>query len=125
MAEVRSVRLDKQQIEALSRMEGDELADNQTEALRRVIDAGLAEHGYLDGREADTDLRQTARSIGFVFAMVGAFAVGLAFFGPLTSRLLAFTPWVMSLGCYALDRGLKHYEPSVSARLGLLGGERV
>jgi Arc/MetJ-type ribon-helix-helix transcriptional regulator len=118
-------RVDTQTADALERMVEDGVADNESEALRRALHLGLAEDGYLDGKESETDLRQTARSLGFVLAMVGSVFVGLALFGPLRIRLLAITPWVMAVGCYGLDRILVYYEPSLSARLGLLGGEKV
>lgn len=122
MAKNRSVRLEKQQIEAIEKMEEVGLADNKSEAHRNALTAGLTQFGMLNGGSCDTRLRQTARQFGFGFAMIGAFVVGLAYFGGLNSRVLAITPFIMSLACYGLDKALAAYEPHVSTRLSEIMG---
>jgi hypothetical protein len=122
MADRKTIRLEKRQIEALSDMVDDDFADNESEALRVALNIGLTKLGVLNGAATDTSLRRIARHTGFGLACIGAFVVGLTYFGAVTWRLLAVVPFLMSMTCYAIDRVLAVHEPSVSNAIGRLFG---
>jgi len=122
MGKPKSIRLENRQEEALSEMVDEDFADNESEALRVALNIGLTNLGVLNGAATDTPLRRVARHAGFGLACIGAFIVGLTYFGELTWRLLAVVPFLMSLACYGIDRALAVYEPDVSNAIGRLFG---
>jgi hypothetical protein len=121
-----SVDLEKGQKGAFEKMEERGDADNQSEAMRRCINIGLAELGYLHGDPRDVDgetpLRTVARRFADAFALVGLILVGFTFVYPLGLRAIAAFPFAASLGCYGIDRVLATYEPAVTRRLAAIFG---
>lgn len=125
MAEHFGVRLERRQINAIEKMEDNGDADNQSEALRTALDAGLAELGYHNGSKRDTRLRALTRRFADAFALLALFWVGMTFLFPMGFRMFAIPVFVISLALYSLDRLLASHEPAVSKRLVrfLNGGE--
>lgn len=125
-----SVNLEKGQKEAFERMEDAGDADNRSEALRRSVNVGLAELGYLNGKpranDDETPLRTVSRRFADAFALLGVFLVGFTFFFPLQFRAIVAFPFAASLACYGFERTLSNYEPAVSRRLAaVFGGEKA
>ena len=130
MGEVKSVKLEKRQLDGIEAIQQEGQADNQSEALRNALDAGLQELGYYHGEKRDTRLRALARRFGDAFGLLGLMWIGVTMFLPVGIRVYAAAPFAASLACIALDRGLATVEPSVSNRLvafaaTLIGGEKA
>lgn len=122
-----TVRLESGQKDAFEEMTRNGDADNDSEALRRSVNVGLAELGYLNGCQVkDTNLRVTARRFRDAFALLGVFMVGLTFWLPLELRAFAAAPFAASLGCWGLDRALEGRTFEVTHQIGrLFGGDRA
>ena len=126
MAKRVTVRLENGQKHAFEEMERDGAADSQSEALRRALNVGLAELGYLNGQNRDTRIRMVARRFADAFALLGVLLLGTTFWLPLEIRMYVVAPFAMALACWGLDRFLEGHEPAVSNRLaGLFTGERA
>lgn len=120
MGEHKSVRLEKKQLDAISEMAEDGVADNESEALRNALDVGLHEYGYLNGGTQDTLLRQLTRRVGDAFGLLGILWLGVTFVYPIELRAFAIPIFLVALGLYGLDRLLAGFEPGVSKRLSNL-----
>jgi len=127
MAELKSVRLEKQQLDAIEDMDTSDIADNESEAHRMLLNAGMHEYGYRNGDYTDTTLRDINQEITRLLLYIGIGFIGLTLTLPSYEiRLVGFAFVVSGLGLLGVDRLLAEYEPTVSKRLkGLLGGETV
>lgn len=115
-----TANLESGQKKALEQMVEDEVADTQSEALRRTLNIGLADLGYLNGTpvdNGDTRLRAAARRFTDAFALLGVLLIGVTFFLPLEMRMFVIAPFGAALACHSIDRALASYEPAVSRRL--------
>jgi hypothetical protein len=63
MAEHKSARFEKAQLNAIEQAQQLGLADNQTEAMKLLINAGAAEHGILNGNAKTTVRRSQVRRL--------------------------------------------------------------
>lgn len=118
MGERKSIRLSTQQLDALDEMTRQGDADNQSEALRTALNAGLRDMGYRNGEKADTTLRRNIRRSGNVLAMMALGLLGVVLVYPVEIfRLAVVAPAIMSVTMYATDMVLERYEPAVSRRI--------
>lgn len=118
MGERKSIRLSTQQLDALEEMERQGDADNQSEALRTALNAGLRDMGYRNGEKADTTLRRNIRRMAHTLAMMAVGMLGVVLVYPVEIvRIAVVAPAVMSVTMYAVDQFLEQYEPAVSRRL--------
>lgn len=116
MADTVSVRLERSQIQAIEEMDDDEVADNQSEALRMALNAGLTELGYMNNGEYDSLLRINTRRAGLALGGAGMVVLGLSLFGSLAGRLIGVSLLLAAMTCYGLDRVLAHLEPDVTLK---------
>lgn len=116
MADTVSVRLERSQIQAIEEMDDDEVADNQSEALRMALNAGLTELGYMNGGEYDSLLRINTRRAGLALGGAGMVVLGLSLFGPLAGRLIGVSLLLAAMTCYGVDRLLALLEPGVTLK---------
>jgi hypothetical protein len=92
-------------------------ADNQSEALRSVVTAGLHQKGYLTANGRKTPLREASRRLGETFALLGVIWLGVSFWLPIEMRSLVVAPLAASVACFGIERALRTWEPAVSKRL--------
>lgn len=99
-------------------------AGSRSEALAKVVDAGLTELGYSGADRTQTGLRDIIQSAyrGALWAVL--LLVGLTWVGPVEARLvvLALTPIPAAL--WLVDRGLARIEPRATQALtAAIGGD--
>jgi len=124
MAETKSARFTKEQTAAIEDMVEKGKADNESEAHRMFVNAGMREYGYTNGGYNQTTLRKATQEMAKVFLVAGLALVGVTFFYPVTFRLMAIGPIVSGLFLLGVERILADVEPSVSNKIrGLFGGE--
>lgn len=124
MAERKSIRLEKQHLDTFERMVEDEKADNQSEAHRMLLNAGMREYGYRGGESSNTVLRSTIYKLAWLFSIAGVVGLGFTFAYPVPARLPSFAVLVFGIALYGVSEVLEDHEPAVSKRLkGLFGGE--
>jgi len=124
MAETKSARFSREQTEAIEDMVDKGLADNQSEAHRMLVNAGMHEYGYSNGGYSETALKRICGELAKAFLLVGVVLVGVTYFYPITFRVLAVGPIVSGLFLLGVESVLENVEPKVSNRIKrLLGGE--
>jgi hypothetical protein len=124
MAETKSARFSKAQTEAIEDMVEQGKADNQSEAHRMFVNAGMREYGYVNGGYTDTVLKQATHEAAKWFLVAGLVLVGVTYFYPVSLRLVAIGPIVSGLFLMGVERVLESHEPKVSNKIkGLFGGE--
>jgi len=124
MAETKSARFSREQTEAIEDMVEKGLADNQSEAHRMLVNAGMHEYGYANGGYSETALKRICGELAKAFMLVGIVLVGVTYFYPVSFRILAIGPLVSSGFLFAVESVLESHEPKVSNKIkGLLGGE--
>lgn len=125
MGEQKNAWLERHQLEQIDKMVKDGVADNDSEAVRTALDAGLAELGYLSGNgSARTRLRWAVRELARLFTYLGLGWLAATLLFPVEFRLYAVGWFVVALAFLGADRVLADVEPWVSRRLiGLVGGE--
>jgi len=124
MADRKTVRLEKQHLDAIEDMDGSDVADNESEAHRMLLKAGMHEYGFRNGDYTDTTLRGITQEVARIVLYVGIGFVGLSTTIPRYEvGFVGLALVVSGLGLAAVDRLLAEYEPTVSKRLkGLVGG---
>lgn len=126
MGERKSIRLERKQLDGISAMVEGGDADNDSEALRTALNAGLAELGYRNGERNDTTLRMASRRFADAFSLLGVMWLGMSFWLPIEFRIYAVGPFAASVACLAIDRGLQAHEPRVSRRItAILRGDKA
>jgi hypothetical protein len=126
MAERKSVRLEKQQLDVISDMDERDIADNESEAHRMLLNAGKREYGYRNGEYTDTALKSFTKRVRWLLTVAGLVGLAFTFAYPVPARLPSFAVLVGGVVCYGLGEVLEEYEPRVSNRLkGIFGGETV
>lgn len=122
MAETKSARFSKEQIDAIEDMVEQGRADNQSEAHRMFVNAGMREYGYVNGGMKETKLRWAVRETSKLCLYAGILLLGLTWLYPVIFRLAPFGPIVAGLVLHGADRALGSVEPDVSNYLrGLIG----
>lgn len=126
MAERKSVRLEKQQLDTISDMEERDLADNESEAHRMLLNAGMREYGYASGDYTDTRLKQLVEQSAWLLTVAGMVGLAFTFAYPIPTRVPSFAVLCFGVGLFPLAQALGDVEPRVSERLKrLLGGENA
>jgi len=114
MAEVKSARLTRPQLDAIEAMVEDGTADNASEALRVAVDSGLVEMGYRGGVEpTSTDpypgVRAAARRFRDAFVLLTVMWVGVSFWLPLELRIYAVAPFGAAVASDTVDRAVSRW----------------
>jgi hypothetical protein len=123
MAQVKSARFTKEQEQAIEDMVEREQADNESEAHRMLVNAGMREYGYQNGQHSDTALKSTVQVLANVFTLTGMVGLAFTFAYPVGARLPSFAILAFGVMLYSLGKALEQHEPKVSKRLKrLLGG---
>ena len=117
MGDPKTVRFNRAQEQALDDMVDRDRADNQSEAHRMFVNAGMAEYGYSVNGNGDTSLKWAAGELARMLTYVG---VGwLAFFWafPVGFRVWGAVVLLMALAMIGVYLVLDVYEPAISRRL--------
>ncbi len=126
MAELKSIRLEKQELDAIEDMAEQGVADNQSEAHRQLLRAGMHEYGYRNGDYTDTTLRTVIQRFAHWFIVAGIVWTGVTWYYPRVFATPAIGLFLSGLACWGIDRVLEQHEPRVSNRLkGLFVGEKA
>lgn len=123
MAQRQRIYLEKQQRDAIDDVLDDGEADNESEAARTLINAGMAKLGYgTTNHHTDTPLKQLAAEFGRAFAWIGIGWLAFTFSAPVEWRLGAVFAFAAAFGCTGLYVVLEKHEPKVSNSLKRLIG---
>jgi hypothetical protein len=123
MAQVKSARFTREQEQAIEDMVEREKADNESEAHRMLVNAGMREYGYENGQHSDTALKAAVKELASLFTLVGLVGLGFTFAYPVPARLPSFAILATGVMLYSVGKALEQHEPKVSKRLKrLLGG---
>jgi hypothetical protein len=124
MAEHKSIRLETHQIDAIEDMVDRGEADNQSEALRRLLNSGMAQYGYRAGKNGNTTLKTFTHRLMWAFALIGIVWMATTLAAPVALRMPAYAAMSASVGMFGVYRVLEAHEPAVTNKLrSLLGGE--
>lgn len=118
MAETKSVRFTKEQIDGLEEMEERELADNGSEAHRMIFNAGMREYG-LGVTDTTSRLSRIATQFAWIFGVIGLAWLAVTITYPVGLRMPAMAAFSSSFGCWAFGQAIDHYDIS----LNVFGGE--
>lgn len=117
MAKTKSARFTAAQIEAVEDMVEKGKADNESEAHRMFVNAGMREYGYVNGDYSDTTLKQATHEMAKLFLIAGVVLVGVTFFYPVSLRLIAIGPIVSGLFLLGVESVLESVEPRVTNKI--------
>ena len=117
MAERTSVHLEQHQLDVIEDMAEEGKADNESEALRMFLNAGMREYGYRNGESNQTVLRTVIHEMAKLFFVSGLVLLGVTYFLPVELRLVAVGPIFSGLFLLGVDRALESVEPRVSKKL--------
>lgn len=121
-----SVRLPQRQEEVIEDMQDRGDADSDTEALRELIDAGMAQYGYRGRQKAETPLKQATSRFAWVFALIGLTWLATTVYLPVSLRVPAVFAFMASAGLFAFEKILESHEPGITNQLRrLYGGDEV
>lgn len=114
MAQQKNTRLEKEQLDAISDMESRGVADNESEAHRMLLRAGMREYGYKNGNNTETALRAFVQRLSELFLIAGIVWTGITWYYPRVYAMPAIGLFLSGLACVGMDRVLESYEPGVS-----------
>jgi len=118
------VQLEKHQRDVIKDMDERDIADNQSEAHRMLLNAGMDEYGYKNGGHTDTLLKRGLSKIGVLLALTGIIGLAFTFAYPVPARVPSFSVLIVGAGMYVGSEVLEEYEPKVSRKLKqMIGGE--
>jgi len=124
MAELKSTRLEKQQLDAIEDMDERGLADNESEAHRMLLNAGMHEYGYKNGDYTETALQQSLEKISWLLMLGGVMGLAFTIWYPVSARIPSFAVLVTGFGLWRLALFVESREPDLSNRLkSVFGGE--
>lgn len=124
MAQVKSVRLSKQQEQAIQDMVERGTADNESEAHRMLVNSGMREYGYQNGGYADTMLKGLVSQAAWLLTVAGLVGLAFTFAYPVPARVPSFAVLVVGVVLFPVREWLESREPDVSNKLkALVGGE--
>jgi len=124
MAERKSVRLTKEQLSVIEDMDGSDLADNESEAHRMLLNAGMKEYGYRNGQYRQTALRELLGGVGKLLLVVGMTALSFTLFYPVPLRFASLAILVTGVVVYYTGEIVEKHEPAITDRLkNVVGGE--
>jgi len=119
----KSVRLDKHQEDAIGDMTDRGVADNDTEALKQFLNAGMAEYGYEHGHRRSNPLATIAAEFARAFAWIGVGWLALTWLLPIEFRVGAIFALLASLGSLGVKHIAEEYDIGVDKTL--VGGEKA
>jgi Fe2+ transport system protein B len=122
MAQVKSARFTKEQENAIEDMVERDKADNESEAHRMLVNAGMREYGYENGQHSDTVLKNTVKELSNIFTLVGLVGLAFTFAYPVGARLPSFALLAFGVMLYSVGKALEQHEPKVSKRIKRLFG---
>ena len=126
MAKQKNTRLEKPQLDAISDMADRDIADNESEAHRLLLNAGMREYGYTNGGYSDTKLKQGVENSAWLLTVAGMVGLTFTFAYPIPARMPSFAVLAFGVFLFPVAQALEDYEPKVSNRLkSLLGGEKA
>lgn len=125
MAELKSIRLEKHQIDAIEDMEERGDADTQTEAHKRLLNAGLREFGYFNGEYTDTALKSIVGQLSTYMLVAGVVWTGLTWYYPRVYAMPAIGLFLSGLFLGGVERALQDYEPRVTNKLKAMFGRKA
>lgn len=117
MGEHRSLRLDKDQRDAIDDMVDRGRADTKTEAAKKFLNVGMQKYGYTPAGDSNTTLRTMAAEFARLFAYVGVAWIAFFWAFPVEFRLVGVLVVVAALGMVGVYVGLGYVEPDLSRRL--------
>lgn len=118
MAKSKSIRLEKQERDVMNDMvERRGLADNESEAHRRLLRAGMREYGYENGSYSKSRLTWIASQMAWSFGLVALLWFGVTMLAPVRFRIIGYGLAFASLGCAGLYHLLDRHEPAISKTL--------
>lgn len=117
MAQQKNTRLEKQQLDAISAMVDKELADNESEAHRMLLNAGIEQYG-LGVTGSGSTLSKVATQFAWIFGIVGVAWLAITITYPVGLRVPAVAAFSSSFGCWALGQAVDHYELSTGSVFG-------
>jgi Arc/MetJ-type ribon-helix-helix transcriptional regulator len=126
MAERKSIRLEKQQINTIEDMVDRDIADNQSEAHRMLLNAGRGEYGYQTDGYTETLLKNGVENAAWLLTVAGMVGLTFTFAYPIPARVPSFAVMAFGVFLFPVAQALSDVEPKVSNRLkALLGGEKA
>lgn len=126
MAQHTSVRLEKEERDAIEHMEETNRADNLSEAHRKLLRAGMREYGYENGNMTETALKRFSAEFARAFVWIGLAWLGVTVVAPVEYRLGAVFALFAAVGSSGVYVALDRHEPRVSEWFsGLRGGGKA
>jgi len=122
MAERKSVRLEKQQLDAIKDMVERGIADNESEAHRMCLNAGKREFGYENGEYSQTTLLHFVQNAGWLLLVAGFVGLGFTFAYPVAARIPSVLVGMTGAISLAVADLLEDKEPDVTKSLKRLVG---
>lgn len=120
MAQHTSVRLEKEERDAIKDMDDRNVADNKSEAHRKLLRAGMSKYGYQNGQMTETALKRVSAEFGRAFFWLGVGWLALTLVAPVEYRLGAVFAFFAAAACSGLYVGLERHEPQVSEWISTL-----
>ncbi|MFB6198175.1 MAG: hypothetical protein ABEI52_07905 [Halobacteriaceae archaeon] len=125
MAQQKNTRLEKHQIDAIKDMVERGVADNESEAHRMFLSAGMREYGYENGEYGDTALKGFVAQAAWLLTVTGLVGLVFTFAYPISARMPSFAVLVAGVGLIPVREWLESREPDVSNRLKELFGRET
>jgi len=127
MGDKYTVRLPTRHEEAVEDMQERNDADSDSEALRELLDAGMAQYGYVGRTNGETALKTYVSRFAWAFALIGITWLATTIYLPVALRIPAAVSLALSAGMFGLEKTLDAREPRVTKRLQawLPGGEKA
>lgn len=117
MAEHKSIRLESDQLDAISDMAETGKADNESAALRKLLSEGMRQYGYAVNGNGNTSLKRAAGELARLFTYVGLGWLAFFWAFPVEFRLWGAVVLLMALAMVGAYLALDAYEPAISRRL--------
>lgn len=119
MARSQGVRIDSELEDVVDDLQDRGLADDTSDAIRRLAHAGMQDYGYQNGTHYQTPshqasgLQTAAGEFARAFAWVGIAWLALTLMFPIEIRLGAVFAFAAALGCSGLYVVLENHEDHV------------
>lgn len=111
MSTHKSIRLEKQHEDAIEDLDNRGVADNESEAHRMLLAAGMREFGYeAGGYQAASPLSWVAGEFARAFAWIGVAWLALTALFPVVWRMGAVFALLASLGCVVVRHVVDEYD---------------
>lgn len=124
MSRPHTVRFNPSQREAIEDLVDKGKAENESQAHRMLVNAGMEAYGFTPRGATDTRLRVMAGELAKLFAYVGIAWIAFFWAFPVQFRLVGAAVVVAALGMVGVYVALGYVEPDLSRRL-FSRGERA